>query len=176
MPADLCRVFPGHDARLHLLMTHNSVQIAHDAFGIAVSQKNLAVQSLDVDNLVAPHVGSHVADAANAVATQRVPGFSAIALDLLPWYRAQAKTEGANLDAVAEKTVLESAPGSGDSCKSDQADQGHRKAQGRNAHQGGDKSGDDYKRQNKQDKESSGMRFFRQKIVFRVPARRRPTR
>src|ERR1019366_7152051 len=37
-----------------LLVTHDSVQIAHNALRIAVSEENLAVRSLDVDNLVAP--------------------------------------------------------------------------------------------------------------------------
>ena len=47
------------------------IQIPHDALGIAVPEKNLAVRSLDMHDLVAPDVSPRAADAANAVAANQ---------------------------------------------------------------------------------------------------------
>src|SRR5579863_6184839 len=60
------------------------IQIADDATGFTVSQENFAVSGLDPNPLVAPHIGSAIADAANPVATKWVPAFHLILPDVFP--------------------------------------------------------------------------------------------
>src|SRR5208282_3385743 len=100
----------GNGFYLPVLPTHDSIQIAHNARGIAVPQKNIAVRSLDMHHLVAPHVSPRAADAANAVAAKQRPGLDRITLDRLPWNRPQAKSKHSDLKAMPQKAVLKAAP------------------------------------------------------------------
>src|SRR5712671_5861290 len=90
--------------------TRYHVQIAHNALRIAVPQKNLAVRSLNMHDLVAPDVSSRAADAANPVATNKSPGLDRITHDRLFRNRSQPESKHPNLNPVAQETGLKSAP------------------------------------------------------------------
>ena len=86
------------------------VQIADDALGFAVPQENFAIGGLDPNALIAPDVSAAIADAANSVATKRVPAFHRVLLDFFSRNRPQAETQGADLDSRAGEEVMEPGP------------------------------------------------------------------
>src|SRR5271170_107059 len=74
-------------------------------------------------NLVAPDISSCLADATNAVAADEGPRLDRIAHDRLPRNRAQAESEHANLNSVAQEAVLKAAPRHRQDSGSDSSDQ-----------------------------------------------------
>ena len=86
------------------------VQIADDALGVVVPQENFTVGRLDPNPLIAPDVSAAVADATNSVAAKRVPALYRVFLDLFSRNRAQAKSQGADLDSRGGEEVMEPGP------------------------------------------------------------------
>src|SRR5579863_5945402 len=94
-------------------------------------KENFAVGGLDANPLVAPDISAAIADAANPVATKRVPAFHRILPDVFPWNRPQAETQGADFHSRAAEEVLEPRPDLNSDHSEQQGKNGRRDADGR---------------------------------------------
>src|SRR5208337_4186659 len=81
-----------HNSKLSVRKLFHCVQITDNALGFAVSKEHLAVRCLDANALIAPDISAPIADAANPIATKRVPTFHLVALDVIARNRSQSES------------------------------------------------------------------------------------
>ncbi len=89
------------------------IEVMYDSFGFVMTQKNCAVGRLNTNASIAPDVGAKIADAANAVAAQWIPGGNRVLGDLFAGIDRKRKPSVRDLDSCVGENVMEAAPGPG---------------------------------------------------------------